>query len=477
MENKFSPLDYVSVIRRRKWWLITPIALSVVVGFLLVKYLPKEYRSLATLGVTAPTVSPSIVGQPTLFDNQERLRALSQQLKSEQILSRVVQEEKLASGKDVAKAVDSLRGNIDIKVPDPVATTNEIRRLDTFVLSVADSDPSRAQRVADRVARVFVDENSKIRTERAEDTTAFINMQVAASQERINELESRLRRAKEAYMGQLPEQAGANLATVNGLRQQLATDATQIRSERDRMTIIDRQIEAIDKNSVDEPITGRSDGGLSPEARVASLERELATARTMYTDKHPEIQRLEEELASAKKEAVAAQQRPAADRLARLQRNPAYLQLVADREVARNRIRDLERDTADTQASIARYQARVEAAPMVEQQLETIERDYNLEKQQYSELTAKQRAAAINANVERNRSGERFEVIESASFPAAPLKPIPMRVWLGSILGGIIVGAGLTLLREYVDGAVHDERALRDEFELPILGSISHLPA
>ena len=163
--------------------------------------------------------------------------------------------------------------------------------------------------------------------------------------------------------------------------------------------------------------------------------------------------------------------------MARLQRNPAYLQLVADREIARGRIRDFERDSAETQGAIARYQARIEAAPMVEQQLATIERDYNLEKQQYSDLSSKQRSAAIAANVERNHSGERFEVIETASFPPVPLKPIPMRVWLGSILGGLVLGAGLTLLREYVDGSVHDERELREEFELPILGSISHLPA
>ena len=478
MENtKFSPLDYVSVIRRRRVWLATPIALSIVAGWLLVKYLPKEFKSTTTLGVAVATISPSIVSQPTPFDNQERLRALSQQLKSEQILARVVREEGLASGKQVERAVDELRGNIDVKVPDPVANTNEIRRLDTFVISVSDSEAERAQRVANRLARVFVDENSKSRTERAEDTTAFITMQVAASQERMSELESRLRKAKEAYMGQLPEQTGANLATIGGLRQQLATDASQARSERDHLTIIERQIEAIDKNSVDEPLGGRSDNGPSPEVRVATLTRDLETARTMYTEKHPEVQRLQDEHAQAKKDAVAAQQRPAADRMARLQRNPAYLQLVADRDVARNRIRDLERDAADTQATIARYQARVEAAPMVEQQLASLDREYNLEKQTYTELSGKQRSASIAANVERNRSGERFEVLEAASLPSVPLKPIPLRVWLGSIIAGLILGAGLTLLREYVDASVHDERELRDEFELPILGSVSHLPA
>ncbi|HUK33570.1 MAG TPA: Wzz/FepE/Etk N-terminal domain-containing protein, partial [Vicinamibacterales bacterium] len=208
MDNThFSPLDYLSVIRRRRWWWIMPIALSIVVGALLVRYLPREYKASTTLGVTAPLVSPTIVSQVTPSDNFDRMRAIQQQLVSSPILSRVAREEQLAD-------VGALRAAIDIKVPDPVANTNEVRRLDTFVVSYSDSDPVRAQRVADRLARVFVDENSKVRSERAEDTTMFINAQLAASQARITDLEMRLRKAKEAYMGQLPEQTGANLQTL-----------------------------------------------------------------------------------------------------------------------------------------------------------------------------------------------------------------------------------------------------------------------
>ena len=478
MENThLSPLDYVSVIRRRKWYWITPIVLSVAAGGLLVKYLPKEYRSSTTLGVTAPLVSPNIVGQATPFDNQERLRAISQQLRSTPILSRVAREEHLADAAHMEQTVSQLRSAIDVKVPDPVAPTSEPRRLDTFVVSYSDSQPDRARQIANRLGRVFVEENSKVRTERAEDTTAFVDVQVAASQARINDLEARLRRAKESFMGQLPEQTQANLATLSGLRQQLVSDATAARGERDRLALIDRQLDAIDKNTVDEPGPRVSDASTSPEIRVAALERELATARAMYTEKHPEVQRIQDELGTAKKDALAVRQQPTADRMARLQRNPAYLQLQGDREVARARITDLERDSVDTQATIARYQARVEAAPMVEQQLTTIQREYDLEKQQYSELIGKQRAAAMAATVERGRGGERFEVIDAATLPDAPIKPIPFRVMLGSIIAGLILGAGLTLGREYFDSSVHDERELRDEFSLPILGTITHIPA
>jgi hypothetical protein len=36
-------------------------------------FLPKEYMSQTTLGVSAPNVSPTLVGQSTQIDNTERL--------------------------------------------------------------------------------------------------------------------------------------------------------------------------------------------------------------------------------------------------------------------------------------------------------------------------------------------------------------------------------------------------------------------
>src|SRR5665213_3743780 len=254
MDNThFSPLDYVSVIRRRAWYWMTPLVLSVAAGALLMKYLPKEYKSTTTLGVTAALVSADIVGKSTPFDNQERLRALSQQLRSAALLSQVVLDEHLADAAHVDQAVRDLRSAIDVKVPDPVASTSEPRRLDTFVVSYTDAQPERAQRVVNRLGNVFVDENSKTRAARAEDTTAFMSEQLEASQTRINELDTRLRKAKEAFMGQLPEQTPANLSTLSGLRQQLVADSTASRAERDRLGLIDRQLDAIDKNTVDEP--------------------------------------------------------------------------------------------------------------------------------------------------------------------------------------------------------------------------------
>jgi succinoglycan biosynthesis transport protein ExoP len=469
-------LDYVSVFHRRKWWFMIPSVLSVLVGLLLVRFLPKEYRSSATLGVAAPIVSPNLVNQLSPLDNQERMRALSQQLLSPMILARVVREEGLGSGASNDARLGNLRRAIDITVPEPVATTNEVRRLDTFVVSYSDGDPARAQRIANRLATVFVDENSKLRAEHAEDTSAFIATQVRASQARLADFEGRLRKAKESHIGRLPEQTQANLQTLSGLRQQLEAHATALRSEQDRLSMVERQIEGIKQGNADILFLPRGGEAVqTPETRVMSLQREMAVARSMYTDKHPEIQRLEEELATARKDAVADRQRPAADRLAQLQLDPAYRQLVGDREMARLRIRELQRAGSDAQRQIGVYQARVEAAPMVEQQLATVQRDFDLEKQQYSDLSAKLHASTIAESVERNRSGEQFTVLYGASFPAEPTKPIPWRVMLISVLSGICLGGALTLGREYLDRSVHDVHELKEEFELPVLGEVARI--
>src|SRR4029077_1433398 len=144
--------------------------------------------------------------------------------------------------------------------------------------------------------------------------------------------------------------------------------ATALRGEQDRLSMIERQLEGLKQGSGDIVFVPHgAEAALPPEGRVVTLQRELAAARGIYTDKHPEIQRLEEELASARKDVVAERQRPAADRLAQLQTDPAYRQLAAAPEMARLRIRELQRGGTDTHRQIGQYQARVEAAPMVEQ--------------------------------------------------------------------------------------------------------------
>jgi capsular polysaccharide biosynthesis protein len=102
-------------------------------------------------------------------------------------------------------------------------------------------------------------------------------------------------------------------------------------------------------------------------------------------------------------------------------------------------------------------------------------RDYDLERQHYADLTSKLHSATISESVERTGVSEQFTLLYPAAFPTVPTKPVPLRVMLLSLASGLAVGVGLTLLREYLDRSVRDVRALRNEFDVPVLGEIARI--
>jgi polysaccharide chain length determinant protein (PEP-CTERM system associated) len=475
-EPRFDPLDYVSAFNRRKWWFIVPVAASLVVGLLLVWLLPRTYQSTATVAVSFPRLSPNIVSGAAV-DKSERIRAISQQLLSRPVLERAAKLEGLDQERPIDDAVGQLRGSLEIAFSDAAIkgalTPDQRAQLDSYAVTYADREPEAAQRILTRVVQVFVDENSKSRELRAMDTSEFISAQLAASEERLNALEATLRRAKESYMGRLPEQTGANLQMVTGLQRQLEANAMAMRGEQDRLSAIERQIEAMQQGVDVGPVSRGAP--MSLQARIIALRGELAEARLSFTEKHPEVVRLQDELATTEAAAAAEREQPASDRAGVLQTNPDYRQLVKDRDAARFRIGELQRQQKNATAAIGQYQARVEAAPRVEQQLVSLTREYELERESYSVLKEKQQAALINEDLQRSQGGEQFSILVPASYPTRPSRPQPLRILLLALATGIVLGGGGVMGREYLDRSVHDARGLRDEFELPVLAEIPRI--
>ena len=204
--------------------------------------------------------------------------------------------------------------------------------------------------------------------------------------------------------------------------------------------------------------------------------KELAVARTVYTDKHPEIARLQEEIAGARKDLAAAQQE-SGNGDEGLATDPLYRQKVQEREASKLRIAQLKRSSAAAQSQIAVYQSRVDAAPMVEQALQSLEREVLMEKNHYTDLTNRHQQALTAESLTRKQGGERFSVLYPANLPSRPSKPDLLKIMGMAIGAGLVLGAAAAIGREFMDRSVHDVRALQSEFEVPVLGEIPRISA
>ena len=480
-DRSFHPLDYLSVVNRRKWWFIVPVVVCLIGGVIAAKLLPKEYHSEAKIGIAAPALSPDLLRGLSSLDAVERQRAVAQHLLSTTVLDRVVREEKLfpddAKAEDVASWLRK-RITINVDLPIGVSARTADRGFDSFMLGFKEEDPERTRRVANKLATVFVEENSKFNEDRAENTADVLGEQLKDSQQKLAALEAQLSAKKQTHMGSLPSMMDANVSMANGARNQLDSVTQQLQTENSQLFLIETQLQQMQQGLA----AAGSGATVSPalasaQARVGALQQQLTQARANgWGDGHPEIQTLNRELVQARAEVKSLQQDGAGDRRDTLKSDPIYLAKTAERDMVKGRINSLREQANQLRGQISQFQRRVEGTPLAEQALTSIQREYDLERARLTDLNGKYQTALLQGSIARNQGGERFAILHTASRPVLRSTP-PIRIVLMALIAGFVIGAALALGREFMDRSVHDARALQDEFDIPVLVEIPRIGA
>jgi uncharacterized protein involved in exopolysaccharide biosynthesis len=266
---------------------------------------------------------------------------------------------------------------------------------------------------------------------------------------------------------------------VNGARSQLESLSMQIRTEQDHLSMVEGQIDQMRQGVGAESMTtaSLSAAGIAKK-RVDDLEAQLAADRALgYTEKHPDVDRLQREIKQAKADLAATKSIPVANRDELLNADPIYRQKLQERDMARIHLRELQTASANSQRQIGEFQSRVESAPVVEQELTSLDREYSLEKTRYADLTARFSNARMAEDLARKQGGERFSILYTANLPDSPIEPQPLKIMALALVAGLVLGAAAALGREFLDRSVHDSRALQSEFEVPVLGEIPRITA
>ena len=459
-QQSFHPLDYMAVVHRRKWWFVVTFLVCAAIGAAAVAIWPTTYLSHAAIGVQSPSLSPDFLKGVSSMDPIERQRAVQQLLFSPAVIDRVIREEKMNRSKPADEVAARLRDNLskNIDVPVPIGLNGRpdpSRGIDFFYLGYTDKSAARAQEITNRIAQIFVEENSKAQTERVQNTADVLQQEVADSKARLDELETNLADKKKQFIGRLPDQIGPNVQMVNGSRQQFESLSIQIRAEQDHLALVESQLDAM-KQGVG--VDGMTSGALTA---------------AQSAQKH--LDDLQEEIKQARADLAASKTQQPVNREEVLKTDPIYRAKVQERDLARIHLTELKNSAENAQAQIASYQSRVDAAPVAEQELASLNRDYDNEKAHYTDLNTRYQAARSAEEVARKQGGERFSLLYPADLPSKPIEPQPLKIMALATVAGLVLGAGAALGREFLDRSVHDLRALQNEFEVPVLGEIPRI--
>jgi len=435
--------------------------------------------------VEQPTMPKDYVTPNVNDDLQDRLRSITQQILSRTRLLHIIDQLNLYAGShghlSPDDQVERMRKDIDIEL-----VRDGEGRVSAFNVSYLSQDPHTAQRVTSELTNLFISENLEVRQQQSEDTTKFLESQLETARKTLSDQEEKIREFKGQHVGQLPAQVGSNLQILAGLQSQLQAEEDALNTAKQQRVYLETLVSQY--RSV--PGLPKLDGGApvglpALDAELDKLRAQLADLSAHYTDRHPDVRKVKEEIARTEKmrsqmaadlKAKASSTQPdnAADAADLRDPSSPMVQLQGQVQANRAEIANREQGVKELTAKITDYQARLNQEPVREQQLSDLTRGYDQSKANYDELLKKKNESAMATSMELLQQGERFRIIDPPSLPLKPdfpnrLKFCTIGLGIGLALGVVVAGSF-----EMMDDRIYDEK----EFQklLPV-AVISEIPA
>jgi polysaccharide biosynthesis transport protein len=470
------------MVRRRRWQFLVPFFC----GWLLVWgaswVIPSTYRSGTLILVEQPSVPAKYVESNIDSDIQHQLDSITQQILSRTRLLRIIDslglyaEERKHKGPD--ELVEKMRKDIEIEL-----THSDDRKLSSFNIYYASRDPKMAEQATSELANLFITENLEERQKRSENTTSFLEDQLDQARAKLAAQEAKLRVFKDQHLGELPTQTQSNLQILTGLQSQLQANQDSLNRAKQQNTYLESLI-----NQYRAMGTGSKPGEAAPlgltdiDKQLDQLKAQLADLTSHYTDKHPDVRKTKEQI--SRMEATRARivadmnSRPSSSRsdpapVASLDPKTApMLDMESQLKANRLEIANREAEIKDEQGKINQYQARLNMAPVMEQQYADITRDYDQSKTDYEALLAKKNQSEMSTDLEKTQQGERFRMLDPPNLPVRPFKPNRLMLCGAGLAVGLVLGGGFAIGQEKLSGRLYSEGEIKRVIPFDVIAEI-----
>jgi polysaccharide chain length determinant protein (PEP-CTERM system associated) len=463
--------DYRRILYRRRWWLLAPLFVCWAAVWTVSWSLPAQYRSETLVLVEQQKVPEEYVVANVSVDVQDRLNAMKQQVLSRTRLEKIISQFGLYPGErkhqGLDAAVERMR-DTDIEIK-PVEAPG--RKGEAAAFSIKYSAPSArlAQTINSQLTSLFIDENIQEQAQMAENTTDFLSTELDEARNKLAEQEDRVKQFKGHHLGELPAQMESNVQILTGLQDRLRSLTQSLNRAQEQKLYQESLLAQYRSVKV-----GADHGSSSLPALDQELERlraELTADQTRYTETHPDVIRLKGQIAKTEKlkrqieSDLASKGSSGVDTspttTAELQAMSPILQIQGQLKANELEIQDTHRQVQQLETQIAAYQGRLTSAPVAEQQLADLTRDYDQSKANYDSLLKKQMQSQLATNLEKRQQGQQFRIIDPPSLPNQPYSPDRLKFSAFGLFAGLILGFGCMSVAEYVDDRVRSSHDVK----------------
>jgi polysaccharide biosynthesis transport protein len=426
-------------LRRLPYFLVIATLLSAI-GLTLAFVLPPVYRSSASMLVEPQQIPGQLADSTAEINPFEQIQIIEQRIMTRANLYDLGQRIGLYEDEpdvSVGAIIGDMRGRIEFIgfEPDPTVKPGTPGATIIGVAFLAPT-PGLASKGANELVSLILQENVRMRTDRASDTLDFFRSEVERLSAAIEQQAARIAEFKTGNVESLPDS--------------LATRRSQQQREQERLLGLERE-EAALRNQRATVVwvyerTGRAGalGALSPEEEeLQKLKSELLQARAVYSASSPRVRTLETRIAAL--DGLVAEQR-AARVLPEGMAGTAAPASELDVELAPidARLEFIAQEKALIEQTLADLEASIQATPSNEMVLSGLERQLASLQQQYQNASAGLGQAEQGERMEVLSKGQRFTLLEAPTERGAPVSPQRELIAAAGVVGG--VGSGLIFI-------------------------------
>jgi uncharacterized protein involved in exopolysaccharide biosynthesis len=390
-----------------------------------------------------------------------------------------------------------------------------------FSVSYQSRSPDLALKVANDLTSLYLNENLTSRTQLGQQTEDFFGEEAKRQAAHIQELDKALSAFKEKHHNDLPDLVQLNLETMQRTELELHDAENKVDALDAQRVLLQAQLAQI--NPTLQVFSDTGQRVMGPEDRLKALKAQLASYKARFAPDHPDVVTTQREIEGLEKDVKAdddtadrmrqldeaeaqlarAREKDAPDHpdVVQLQHvvdsltkqvdaaaavgkrreatthsdNPVYIQvkgqldsLAVDRDSAIKRRDEL-------RAKFDDYERRLALSPEVERQYHEMSRELETAQLEYKQILAKQTESEVSENLEAERKGERFTMIEPPQMPEKPVSPNRPLIAVLGLLFSVALGVGAAAARESLDASVRGPSDIRHLLRVPALASIPHI--
>jgi polysaccharide chain length determinant protein (PEP-CTERM system associated) len=481
-------LEEVRGAWRFRWWALGAAWLLGVIGWAVVMLLPDMYEGRATVFVdTRTALRPVLQGLAVEQDVDAELNFVRQSLLGAPQLEKIARDvgllnPALTDVRERVSVIDGLRDRIAITVTSASSSEGAREAGSIYGIVYQDRNRARSLKVVGELLNTLIVDTLGGKRQGSQDAQKFLETQIRDYETRLRAAEDKLAEFKKHNVGAMPTEQGGYFSRLQAEMDAVKTAQTALSVAMSRREELSRQL------SGETPLTTAAPGATSgaPGAaagagdtlsRIRETQAHLDELLLNYTDRHPDVIAARQtlvELNSRRAAELDALRRGDASAVANsgATANPVYQSIQLSLNQTDVEIASLRRQLGDHQSRVADLRRALDTMPKVEAEYAQLNRDYDVNKTQYTALLTQLEKAKLGQEADTNGS-VRFEIVEPPNAEYKPVSPHRNLLVLAVLGLALAAGAGLAYLIQILKPVFWSVRTLAEHTGATVLGAVS----